>query len=377
VAPFAPIITLNGVSFADPYGSAGVANPFPADFGPQVPPSNTAFPLPATLAYFFSRDFKMPEITIWNLTLERQLGSSWLIKAAYFGNKATHLFGTSDQEPMADINAGHYVPGNSSENNLQQRRTYPNFGPIGMIDSGFNSNYNSGQLSLERKASHGLSLLADYTWSRGLNDFSETVNSSYYQTNPFNRNFNYGPGTPDLTNVIKFSGVWEITHFHLSGAADKFLNGWRLSPIVSWRSGFPFTVMSGYDNSFSGDFVDRADFIGTNFSQAKLDTNRSHNALTQEYFNTAVFGPNALGTFGNSGKNNLRGPGSFDTDIALLKDLKIHESYVLQIRAEAYNAFNDVSFGAPDATLTDPTFGQILSTSNSPRVLQFALKLLF
>jgi len=377
VAPFAPIVTLNGVSFADPYGSAGVANPFPADFGPQVPPSNTAFPLPATVAYFFSRGFKMPEITIWNLTLERQVGSSWLIKAAYFGNKATHLFGTSDQEPMADINAGLYVPGNSSENNLQQRRPYPNFGPIGMIDSGFNSNYNSGQLSVERKASHGLSLLADYTWSRALNDFSESVNSSYYATNPFNRNFNYGPGTPDLTNVIKFSGVWEITHFHLSGTADKFLNGWRLSPIVNWRSGFPFSVMSGYDNSFSGDFVDRADFIGTNFNQAKLDPHRSHNALTQEYFNTAVFGPNALGTFGSSGKNNMRGPGSFDTDIALLKDLKLHERFMLQIRAEAYNAFNDVSFGAPDATLTDPTFGQILSTSNSPRVLQFALKLLF
>jgi len=377
VAPFAPIVTLNGVSFADPYGSAGIANPFPADFGPQVPPSNTAFPLPATVAYFFSRGFKMPEITIWNLTLERQIGSTWLIKAAYFGNKATHLFGTSDQEPMADINAGLYVPGNSSENNLQQRRPYPNFGPIGMIDSGFNSNYNSGQLSVERKASHGLSLLADYTWSRALNDFSESVNSSYYSTNPFDRNFNYGPGTPDLTNVIKFSGVWEITHFHLSGTADKFLNGWRLSPIVNWRSGFPFSVMSGYDNSFSGDFVDRADFIGTNFDQAKLDPHRSHNALTQEYFNTAVFGPNALGTFGSSGKNNLRGPGSFDTDIALLKDLKIHERFMLQIRAEAYNAFNNVSFGAPDATLTDPTFGQILSTSNSPRVLQFALKLLF
>ena len=377
VAPFAPIVTLNGVSFADPYGSAGIANPFPADFGPLVPPSSTTFPLPATVAYFFSRGFKMPEITIWNLTLERQIGSSWLIKAAYFGNKATHLFGTSDQEPMADINAGLYVPGDSTEDNLQQRRTYPNFGPIGMIDSGFNSNYNSGQLSVERKASHGLSLLADYTWSRALNDFSETVNSSYYQTNPFDRNFNYGPGTPDLTNVIKFSGIWEIPHFHLSGTAEKFLNGWRLSPIVNWRSGFPFTIMSGYDNSFSGDFVDRADFIGTNFNQAKLDPNRSHNALTQEYFNTAVFGPNALGTFGSSGKNNLRAPGAFDTDIALLKDLKIHERCTLQIRAEAYNAFNNVNFGAPDATLTDPTFGQILATSSSPRILQFALKLLF
>jgi hypothetical protein len=377
VAPFAPIVTLNSVSFADPYGSAGIANPFPASFGPKLPPSNATFPLPATLAYFFPLGFKMPEITIWNLTVERQLEKSWLIKAAYFGNKATHLFGTSDQLPMADINAGLYMPGNSTEDNLQQRRPYLNFGPIGMMDSGFNSNYNSLQLSVERRVTQGFSLLADYAWSRSLNDFSESVNSSYYQTNPFDRNFNYGPATTDLTNVIKFSGVWEVPHFNLRGAADRFLNGWRLAPIVTWQSGFPYTVMSGFDNSFSGDFVDRADFIGTNLNQAKLDPNRSHNALTQEYFNTAVFGPNAIGTFGDSGKNNLRGPGLFDTDLALLKDIKIHERYMLQFRAEAYNAFNNVNFGLPDATFTDPTFGQILSTSNSPRIMQFAFKLLF
>jgi hypothetical protein len=377
VAPFAPVVTLNSVSFADPYGSAGIANPFPADFGPSIPPSSATFPLPATLAYFFARGFKMPEISIWNMTLERQLGKGWLFTAAYFGNKGTHLFGTSDQLPMADINAGVYVPGNSTEDNLQQRRTYPNFGPIGMMDSGYNSNYDSLQLSVERRVTHGFSLLADYAWSRTLNDFSESVNSSYYQTNPFDRNFNYGPATTDLTNVIKFSGIWEIPHFKLSGAADKFLNGWRLAPIVTWQSGFPFTIMSGFDNSFSGDFVDRADFIGTNLNQAKLDPNRSHNALTQEYFNTAVFGPNAIGTFGDSGKNNLRAPGLFDTDIALLKDVKIHERYMLQFRAEAYNAFNNVNFGLPDSTFTDPTFGQILSTSNSPRIMQFALKLLF
>ena len=128
--PFAPIITLSSgqpYSFDDPYGSAGIANPFPQDFGPKLPPSNFQFPLPATLAYFFPLNFKEPEITIWNLTLERQLGESWLIRAAYFGNKGTHLFGTSDQEPMADINSGLYSLGEASGNVV---RPYANFGPI-------------------------------------------------------------------------------------------------------------------------------------------------------------------------------------------------------------------------------------------------------
>lgn len=377
VAPFAPIITINSASFADPFGAAGIPNPFPAQFGPSVPPSSAGFVLPTTVAYFFPLGFQKPDILVWNMVLERQLARSFLIKAAYFGTKGTHLYGTSDQEPMADINAGVYVPGNSNENNLQQRRTYPNFGPMGMIDSGYNSNYNALQLSLEKRLAHGLSFLADYTWSKNMNDFSQSLNSSYYQTNPFDRNFNYGPASSDLTNVIKFSGTWEIPHFGLSGFANKLLNGWQIAPIATWQSGFPYSIMSGDDNSFSGDYVDRADFIGSNLSQAKLDPNRSHNALTQEYFNTSVFGPNALGTFGSSGKNNLRGPGLFDTDLAIEKDTKISERYSVQFRAELYNAFNNVNWGQPDAILADPSFGQILYTSTGPRIMQFALKLLF
>jgi hypothetical protein len=384
VAPFAPVFNLYSVDFADPFGSAGIANPFPAQFGPQVPSSDVAFTLPATLAYYFPLGFKMPEITIWNLTLERQFGESWLVKAAYFGNKGTHLFPTSDQQPMPDINPGLYVPGNSTEDNVQDRRPYPDFGPIGKMDSGYNSNYHGLQLSVEKRMSYGLSFLANYTWSKALNDFSESVNNeSYMQTYPFNRSASYGPDTSNVPNVIKISGTWQVPHFQLSGAADKFLNGWQVAPIVSWQSGFPFSIMSGYDNSYSGDYVDRADFApGATLAQAKLNPNRSHGALIQEYFNTAAFQANAEGTYGNTGKNILSGPGIFNTDLALLKDTKIGERVTLQFRAEAFNAFNSVNFGQPDDFVSDgeagiQTFGQIFYTSTPPRIMQFALKLLF
>ena len=383
VPPFAPIITLPigsqpYASFDNPYGSAGIANPFPQDFGPNLPSSSFTFPLPATLAYFFPLGFKEPEITIWNMTLERQLGRSMMVKAAYFGNKGTHLFPTSDQQAMPDINPGLYSLGGA--------RRYPNFGPIGMMDSGYNSNYNSFQLSLEKRMSHGLSFLADYTWAKALNDFSESVsNEAYYQTNPFNRNANYGPGTTNVPQAFKLSGTWQVPHFDLHGATDKLLNGWAVAPLMTWRSGYPFSVMSGMDNSMSGDYVDRADFApGATIAQARLSANRSHAALIQEYFNPAAFTQNALGTYGNTGKNILVGPGYFDTDIALLKDTKIGERYTLQFRAEAFNAFNNVNFGQPDMFWSDSTvaggpgtFGQITSTSGDPRIMQFALKLLF
>lgn len=377
VAPFAPVFTLNGVSFADPWGSAGLADPFPAQFGPAIPPANVAFTLPATLSYFFAPGFKMPVITTWNLTLERQLGQTFLIRAAYFGNHGEHLFGTSDQEPMADINAAVYVPGNSNENNTQQRRPYPNFGPIGMINSGYDSNYNAFQLTVQKRMGRGLSFLADYTWARNFNDFSESVNTSYYQTNPYNRQFNYGPASSDLPQAFKFSGTWAIPGGHHAGAVGKLLRGWAVAPILTWQSGFPFTVMSGLDNSFSGDFADRADLTGAGLSAATLSASRSHAAQINEYFNTAVFAPNALGTFGDEPKNPLRGPGLFNTDLALLKNTRVGEHETVQFRAELYNAFNNVNFGAPDAVLTDPQFGQLTYTATGPRIIQFALKFLF
>jgi len=248
---------------------------------------------------------------------------------------------------------------------------------MGSIDSGFNSNYNAIELNLEKYLSHGLSFLANYTWSRNFSDFSESVSMGHYQTNPFNRNFNYGPSESEIPYVFKFSGTWEIPHFHLSSAGDKLLNGWELAPIFLWQSGPPYSIMSGLDNSFTGDYSDRADFIGTKISQARLNPGRPHGQLIREYFNTALFNPNAVETFGDSGKNILREPGVFNIDFALLKNTKIHEHYTLQFRAEFYNAFNDVNFGPPDFTRTDPTFGQILSTAASPRILQFAFKLLF
>ncbi|MGH2449134.1 MAG: hypothetical protein ACRDFS_11110, partial [Chloroflexota bacterium] len=377
VAPFGPVFTLNGVNFTDPWGSAGLTNPFPAQFGPKLPPSNVSFTLPATLSYFFASGFKMPVITTWNLTLERQLGQTLLVRAAYFGNHGEHLYGTSDQEPMADINAAVYVPGASTEANTQQRRPYPNFGPIGMINSGYDSNYNALQLTVQKRMSHGLSFLADYTWSRNFNDFSESVNQGYYQTNPYDRAFNYGPASSDVPQAFKLSGTWQVPGGHHSGALRKVLGGWAVAPILTWQSGFPFTVLSGVDNSFSGDFSDRADLTGGGLGAAALSTSRSVGAQVADYFNTAVFVPNALGTFGDEPKNGLRGPGLFNTDLAILKNTRFGERYTVQFRAELYNAFNNVNFGTPDAVLTDPQFGQLTYTATGPRIMQFALKLLF
>ena len=177
-------------------------------------------------------------------------------------------------------------------------------------------------------------------------------------------------------HTFKFSGIWQIPHLGLKGPADKVINGWELTSVTTWRSGFPLGPYSGLDNSFSGNGGDHADFIGTSLSQAQLSSGRSHGQQIQEWFNTALFVPNAIGTFGNTAKNILRAPRSFNTDFGLLKNIPIRERVALQFRAEFFNIFNNVNFGYPDNTVTDGTFGQITSASD-PRILQFALKLSF
>ncbi|MGA2984110.1 MAG: TonB-dependent receptor [Terriglobia bacterium] len=376
IPPFAPIISLSDVSFANPYASGGIANPFPAEYGPSLPGADAPFPADISFTQIFERDFHTPQMLTWNLTMERQFAGSWLVRAAYSGNKGTHLFGTADQESgLQELNPAIYIPGQSTEANTQQRRLYPSFGFVNAITSSINSNYNSLGFSVEKRLSHGLSMLANYTWSKGLNDFAP-VGAYNSNTDPFNREFDYGPSDDDIRNIVKFSGVYQLPGIKQGGIPGRLANGWRLSTIVNWQGGFPFSIFSEYDNSFSAVYADRADLTTSSIQAATLSASRSHGQLIQQWFNTAAFAPNQVGTFGNTGKNILRGPGLFNTDLALLKDTRISERTSLQFRAEFFNVFNSVNFGMPDNGLTDSAFGQITSAAN-PRILQFALKFVF
>jgi hypothetical protein len=215
-------------------------------------------------------------------------------------------------------------------------------------------------------------MLANYTWSKELNDFAPLGVGT--NTNPFDRKFDYGPSDDDLRHAFKLSFVYELPAFRHSGWQSKLTNGWSVSSIANWHSGFPFTVFSGYDNSLSGVGGDRADLTGA--GNATLDPGRPHGQLVQEFFNIAAFGPNAIGTYGSTGKNIMRGPGFFDTDFTLMKITKLAERASLQFRAEAFNLFNNVNFLNPDNILTDGAFGQI-TAAQDPRILQLALKIVF
>jgi hypothetical protein len=195
----------------------------------------------------------------------------------------------------------------------------------------------------------------------------------------------------DFTQLFSFSYVYQLPfgrgkHFGSSWGrgVDAVLGGWQMSGIASAQSGSPFSAAISFDNANTGDYYERAELVG-NPLPAGFVQNRFH------WDNPAAFAIPAPYTYGNSGKDILRGPAHADFDFALMKDFKFTESKYLEFRAEAFNLTNHVNFANPggnagpgyanfagesDTYVDQPTFMEIFAAGPA-RVLQFGLKLVF
>lgn len=332
-------------------------------------------------------------ILSYNLTIEQGFGQNWLLRAAYLGNDAHRLYGTGDQESgLLQLNPAIYIPGNSTEANTQQRRVYPDYGSIGFINSGVNSNYNALQITVEKRFTNGFSLLSSFAWAKALDDFAPNKGTPYFTNScSCGRYFDYGPSDDDLSKVFKINGDYQTPRVHVDKGLNAVLNGWEVTGIASWYpSGNPFTILSGVDNSFSGIGADRADLINVSSIKETLTRHRPHPGVIGQWFNPADFTANAIGTFGGTGKNALRGPGYFNTDLSAIKNTKIGERVAVQLRAEFFNVTNHPNFAAPANFQNSPGFGQIGGTLGSnayggptsygtsqPRIMQFGVKTSF
>jgi Carboxypeptidase regulatory-like domain len=364
-SPFNVNVTVtNPASTANPY--QGQVDPFP--IVKPTPPS-TPFQIPMAAGPFVP-DMKPPTIQQWNLTMEQQVPFHTLFRLGYQGSSAYHLLGAIEG------NAAVYNPA------LTQKQNVSNYNarrPMGAYYQGLSlnedigtSNYHALIASLQRQLGHGLTFLTGYRWSRCMTTADPTgFNSDVYAT-PV-RSADYGRCSYDVRNQFKASGVWQLpgTHFNYA-LANGLLSGWGLNGILTLRSGQPFTVLSGVDDSTSGIGKDRADLVGN----PKISGAQSHAQLVKAFFNVSAFAANALGTYGDTPRNFLTGPGYSDIDLSLSKSFKVTEGQSLQFRAEAFNLANRVNFSNPNATISSKSAGTI-TAANDPRILQFALKYLF
>jgi hypothetical protein len=376
-ANYAPV---GGVSPFPPFNTIGAGLPG------YKPPSNITFPTPGFyLGYSLQPGFNLGQTASWNFSIEHQFKSNWLVRAAYVASESWH------QDLVVDQNPGQFFCGPVGPNctqaqfNLNGTRLNQTYSQILQDNSVGTANYQSGQFTLQKKFANGLQFTANYTREKIIDEGSAG-------TIAFAPN---GEGVPDPYNVGVFRGISDLNVpniFNLSWVyktpalmglnpvARGFLGSWEFSGIWRAQSGPPFSIQGGDGdgNSYSQTFEDVADRVPGVPVNVGVASSTVAGALS--YFNPAAFQPNALGTFGDSGKNILQGPGINTFDLGIDKNFPFRERYNVQFRWEMFNAFNRPTFGIPDTYPNDGIdFGQIFGTNgNYPaRVMQAALKFTF
>jgi len=370
--PWASAITITAPTggLTNPYETYPGGNPFPQ---PVPPPKNAYFP---TGGQFINLplNIRLPYMQQWNVSLQRQIGADWLFSASYLGNKSTHQWLTQQLDPAV------YIPGTcgnqpcSTLANEPSRRVLtlanpqggPAIGSLVNVDDGSNASYNGLLVSVNHRLAQNFSVLANYTWSHCINDgdVQSEITGSYQ--NPNSRHADRGNCYTDVRHIFNTSFLATSPRFQ-NRLEQKLLGNWELSAILTRRSGYWFSPFAGRDNSLTGIGAERLNVVG--------DSHVAEPSIKQ-WFNQAAFVANGPGTFGNAGRNSLQGPGSFNVDLAVMRYIALGESRRLQFRVEAFNALNHANFGNPRNSFTDANFGRILA-ANNPRILQFAMKVIF
>lgn len=401
--PFAGFLAASGGSASDPFGSVGLTAPPAAPSGQfgcvkiSAYPGYSCplFPLPAS-GVFTGSNLVSPYIQEWTFSIQHQLTPNLMIDAAYAGKIGTKIEALRTYNP-AEYKNDPVTGAPASEANVNDRTIYEP-GILGpqeyLLGNDFRSWYHSFQVQVTKRFSQGLSVVGSYTLAKSI-DSSSTDNLGAQVANPFDLHQEKGRSDWDRRNSFVVSWLYSPS-FHLSNrVANVVLGGWTFTAIQTVQSGLPITFWQGQDVALDGtqNSQQHAQLASGATSSSIELSHPDRNAFVNNFFNAAAFiNPNALapGTYGNSGRGLISGPGFANTDFSVLRDFTLHENVRLQFRTEMFNLFNQVNFSLPNsyansavvtssgALANGGTFGQIQSTvTGTGRQIQFALKLLW
>ena len=326
-----------------------------ASLWPAVPqnPQDVNFNL--TTVNYQNADKVLPKMYEWNFNVQQEILPNLLLEIGYVGNRGVHL--PVRYDPNAPING---------------QRPYPNVGFVSGNASAGWSSYNALDVKVERRYHLGLSFLGTYTWSRSLG-IRNYDNFTVFDFN--NLRSSYGP-VLSIPQIATVSFTYELPigtgKAFLGGAhglTNLIVGGWQLNGIVSATSGESLDVNS-YTTNGQGNRAGNVPNCVANSGLPSGQQNRTH------WFNTNAFQNPLPGTYGNCGIGVLYGPGSQNWDLSLFKSTRLGERATLQLRWEAFNAFNHVNYGNPDTSVGDSTFGAITYASPG-REIQLGAKIIF
>jgi hypothetical protein len=427
--------TNTGGPFSDPYCattafcSAGkVTNPFPFTL-PFA--SNHVFPNGVTLVeYDPSGNFKVPVTYDYNLTIEHQLASSLAMRLAYVGSGSRHQFVNLEINPTVNTGSftgtnGAWVASSVPANGRRPYNTAPTVGPCTtttgcaqnyaqMVEAAMigSARFNSLQVSLEKKMSHGVSMLANYTWSKTYDDMPQATRVGNTQDLNAGESYVYplypagavnmpagssvtdikaldrGLSDIDKPHAISVSYVYQLPRLRNGNSILKYAaNGWRTSGLIQHHSGDALTTyVGGTDTSLTGLGQERAvrDFTKPAYYSQGGTGDCAAGKKCVNWLNAAAFtlpvntGP---GTgFGNVVKGSLRGPGYTNWDTAVIRSFPVYREMNLDFRAEFFDVLNHTELSNPGVSnpiSSSTSYGTITGTQGGPRIMQFSMKFTF
>ena len=194
-------------------------------------------------------------------------------------------------------------------------------------------------------------------------------------TDFYNLGRDYGPSDYNRKHMLSFAASYALPVGHgktflpnPNPVLNTIIGGWNIGGILTADSGLPFSAMAGGDVANTGGGPQRA--------ERNPDASGTAPKTRQQWLNPQEFTVPAAYTFGNESRNDLVGPGYFNTDFNTRKDFTI-ERFTMQFKAEFFNLFNRTQLGSPNNNVQSSAFGSITSTSAPAREIQFGLKLLF
>jgi hypothetical protein len=362
-------------------------------FNPNI--TGTAYPAMSP----FQLNFRNAFIQQWTADVQHQLGSTWLFDVAYVGTRGLRLVQETDPNQPVNLtsasaaNAASTLAQCSAGACPQPYAPYPNFA---YTQSSGSSIYHSLQVKVERRFSKGLSVLGSYTYSKSIDTssgpFMDTRDANFPQ-NSYDVAAEKGLSDFNVPQRLSLAYLWAMPFGNSLVKTDNrplntVIRNWEVGSVLTVQSGSPFTPIVTGDISGADEF---------NNPTVQADTDRPNVASShyypskktpQEWVSPSAFSLPEQFTFGNSGRNILRGPGLGSCDFSVLRNFRLAESGKLQFRAEMFNIFNRANFDIPQRTVNSPSFGQIFNTlqpvaglasggPGEPRELQLGLWLVW
>jgi hypothetical protein len=379
----------------------------PESVSPSNPDSNVDWsqfvPISSSPGYWYKN--RLPYAEHYELSFERQLGNKSVLGVSYVGTQSHRLLVLVEANPsipslcLSVSKPTQVAPGSAACRPFAETGTFTtvsgqtvvprqpfgaDFGSNGLYENIGNANFNALEITV-RHHSGRLDFLAGYTYSKTLDQASGLGD----QVHPFDPSLTKELAAFDLKNHFVFSYSDELPFDKLFGGRPNLTRGWRFSGITRFSTGLPVTLFEFDDNSLLGTNCAGASCAGIDepdFTPGNLNFTNPRNG--KPYFNTSLFTSEQLGELGNSRRRFFHGPGINNWDVALAKQLSLHEPVHLEFRAELFNAFNHAQFVAPTgvcvthgpaqscAGVPFSSFG-LVTTARDSRIGQLAIRLSF